>query len=293
MKPAARDTNVAAAHANAKLAARRRSPLSDRMLLFWLKKFIAFWLMPLSFCVVGIAAGLVLMRFPKRARLGRALAISGLVALLVFSNKYTAKWLLRPLETRYAPIPELAAGTPAPATLAECRFVVVLGGGHGTTPGMAAANRLSSSSLARVTEGVRILRVLPDARLIVSGPGGPNHDTHASVLRQAALSLGVAPERILMIDQAHDTEDESRHTQRLAQGQRVALVTSAWHMPRSMALFRSAGLEAVACPTDFQTHAHDVFYFDNLLWTTAALDRSSLAFRERIGYLWIWLRGKA
>ncbi len=262
-------------------------------MLFALKKFVSFWLMPMSFSVVAMAVGLVLMRSAKRARLGRALAISGLLTLVVLSNKYVSKWLLRPLETRYAPIPELVAGTPLPPALAGCRFVVVLGGGHGTTPDMASTNRLSSSALARVAEGVRILRMLPEAKLIVSGPGVGTDDTHALVLARAAQSLGVAPERILQIDQAHDTEDESRHAQRLAQGHRVALVTSAWHMPRSMALFRSAGLEAVACPTDFKTHAYDHFYLESLFWNDDALNRSTLAFRERIGYLWIWLRGKS
>ncbi len=263
------------------------------MLLFWVKKFVAFWLMPMAFTVVAMIAGLVLLRSPKRARLGRGLVIAGLAGLLIFSNKYTAKWLLRPLEARYAPIPEFVPGEPLPAELASCRFVVVLGGGHGNSPGMAATNRLSSAALGRVVEAVRLLRVLPEAKLIVSGPGGPNSESHAVVLGRAAQSLGLAPERILYIDQAHDTEDESRHTQRLAQGGRVALVTSAWHMPRSMALFRSAGLEPLACPADFLTHAEDAFYFDNVLWTPDALGRSSLAFRERIGYLWIWLRGKA
>ncbi len=262
-------------------------------MLFWLKKFISFWLMPLSFSIVAMGVGLLLLRVGKRARLGRALLLGGFFMLILFSNKYVSKWLLRPLEARHTPIPEFVVGQPLPPELATCRFVVVLGAGHGTSPGMASTNRLSSSALARVTEAVRILRVLPDAKMIVSGPAATNRDSHAEVLARAAHSLGIPRERILLIDQAHDTEDESRHTQRIAQGGRVALVTSAWHMPRSMALFRSAGMTPLPCPTDFQTHSDDVFYFDDLLWGPEAMTRSSLAFRERIGFLWIWLRGKA
>jgi len=262
-------------------------------MLFWLKKFVAFWLMPLSVTIVAMAVGYWMMRSAKRARFGRALLLTGLILLVVLSNKYVSRWLLRPLETRYAPIPEFVVGAPVPAVLANVRFVVVLGGGHGDTPGMAATNRLSSSSLGRVTEGVRILRLLPEAKLIVSGPSDGKRESHAAVLGRAAQSLGVALERVVYIDQAHDTEDESRHTQRLTQGARVAVVTSAWHMPRSMALMRSAGVDAVACPADFQTHAEDSFYFDSFLWNPGWLEDSSLAVRERIGFLWIWLRGKA
>lgn len=279
-------------HASIRLARSRERAFVDRM-LFWLKKFVAFWLMPLSFCVTAIAVGLWLMRYPHRARLGRALAITGLLLLMLFSNKFVSKWLIRPLETRYPAVPELTSGQPAPPELAACRYVVVLGGGHGHSPGTPATSLLSTSALGRVIEAVRLLRILPEAKLIVSGPGsGGKRETHAAVLGRAAQSLGVAADRILYIDQARDTEDESHAVQRIAGGARVALVTSAWHMPRSMALFRSAGLSPLPCPADFQTHSHDPFYFDDILWESGALQRSTLAVRERIGYLWIWLRGR-
>ncbi|MDO8541823.1 MAG: ElyC/SanA/YdcF family protein [Opitutaceae bacterium] len=262
-------------------------------MLFWAKKFIAYWMLPLSFCVTAIFAGWWLVRTPKRARLGRALILSGVIGLLLFGNSYVSKWLIRPLEYRYPTLPEFTAGTALPPGLAECRHVVVLGGGNGFSPGMAATNLLSTSALARVIEAVRILRVLPDAKLIVSGPRSGNRDSHATVLGRAAQSLGIAPERIVHIDHARDTEDESRAVRALTGTGRVALVTSAWHMPRSMALFRSAGVSALACPADYQTHLDNPFYFDDVLWEVGALQRSTLAVRERIGYLWIWLRGKS
>lgn len=263
-------------------------------MLFWLKKFVSFWLMPLPFCFTAMIAGLVLMRWPKRVRLGRALLLAGLVLLMLFSNKLVSKWLIRPLETRYPALPEFIAGTPAPGPLAACRFVVVLGGGNGNSPGMSANNLLSASALGRIMEGVRILRAVPEAKLIVSGPRSPSAQaSHATVLARTAQAYGIAADRIIYIDQARDTEDESRAVQQIAKGGKVALVTSAWHMPRSMALFRSAGLDPLPCPADFKSHEHDEVSFDDLLWDVDALGRSTLAVRERIGYLWIWLRGKA
>lgn len=261
-------------------------------MLFWLKKFVSFWLMPLSFCVTAMLAGLWLLRNPKRARLGRALIATAVIMLMVFSNKFVSKWLIRPLEARYPAIPEFTAGS-VPPDLAACQYVVVLGGGNGHSPNTPATSLLSTSALGRVTEAVRILRVLPEARMIVSGPGsGGNRATHATVLARAAISLGVAPDRIQYIDQAHDTEDEAHSVRRLVGDKRVALVTSAWHMPRSMALFRHAGVAALPCPADYETHTNDPLWFDDFLWESSALNRSTLAMRERIGYLWIWLRGK-
>ena len=261
-------------------------------MLFGLKKFISFWLMPLPFCLTAMLIGLTLMRSPRRRRLGRALLLSGLVLLMLLSNKFVSKWLIDPLQQRYPAIPEITAQTPIPAELAACRYVVVLGAGNGYAPGVSASNLLSSSGLARITEAVRLLRVLPDAKLLVSGPGPKSRATHAVVLARAAAGLGIPLNRVEYIDQARDTEEESRAVQRIVQGAPVALVTSAWHMPRSMALFRSTGLNPVPCPCDYRSHVDDEFMFDDLLWDIDSLGRSSLAVRERIGYLWIWLRGK-
>ncbi|MES2696576.1 MAG: ElyC/SanA/YdcF family protein [Verrucomicrobiota bacterium] len=261
-------------------------------MLFWLKKFVSFWIMPLPFCVLAMLIGLVLLRWSRRPRLGRTLFVTGFVLLLLFSNDIVSRWLIRPLETRYPAFPEFVPGQPPPAQLAGCTYVVVLGGGNGFTPNVASTTLLSSSSLSRIVEGVRILKVLPGAKLIVSGPKSGDFPSHATALARSAESLGIAPDRIVYIETARDTEDEAHAVRKLAGDDPVALVTSSWHMPRAMALVKSTGLNAVACPTDFQTHAMDTFYFGDLFWDGAALQRSTAAIRERIGYLWIWLRGK-
>jgi uncharacterized SAM-binding protein YcdF (DUF218 family) len=263
-------------------------------MFFWLKKLIGFWLMPLPFCLTLLVVGLGFACLSaKRARLGRRLALAGLGLLLLFSNKYVSIWLVHPLEARHAAIPELTAGQPLPPQLAACRYVVVLGGGNGNSHGLSATSQLSSSALARVTEAVRLLRVLPDASLIVSGPGdGGDHPTHATMLTRAAVSLGVEPSRIAFIDQARDTEDESLATARIVGTAPFALVTSAWHMPRAVALFRHAGLSPLPCPADFSAHTDDDFSWTDLFPEEPSLERSTWAVRERLGYLWIWLRGK-
>lgn len=263
-------------------------------MLFWLKKFVSYWLMPLPACVTAMIVGLVLLSRPTTARLGRALLLGGLVLLILFSNKFVSRALLRPLETQYPAQPEFSANQPVSPALARCGYVYVLGGGNGHSPGVAATGLLSTSALSRVVEAVRILRVLPEARLLVSGPKDDDgKSSHAVVLARAAQSLGIAPERIVLIDHARDTEDESRAARRIVGDAPVALVTSAWHMPRAMALCRSAGLDVLACPADFRTHADESFYFDDLLWESESLGKSTWAVRERLGYLWIWLRGKS
>lgn len=273
-----------------KLALREAHRFSAGM-FFWLKKLLGYWLMPLPVCLVVLVVGVLLMtRSKTRARLGRSLVITGLVALLLFTNKFVSVMLLHPLEARYAAIPELKAESVPPA-LAACRFVVVLGSGNGNTPGLSATNELSTSALARITEAVRLLRVLPQARLVVSGPAEKDYPAHAVVLARAAESLGIDLARVTYIVQVRDTEDESLAVKKIVGDAPFALVTSAFHMPRTMALFRHVGLSPLPCPTDYYARVGD-WHWTDALWDVDSLSRSTWAARERIGYLWIWLRGR-
>ena len=261
-------------------------------MFFWLKKSVSFWLMPLPFCLTLLVMGLVLL-WTRRARLGRGLLVTATLLLLAISNKYVSNLLVQPLETRYATIPELKADAPLPPALAACRFVVVLGSGHGNTEGLSATSKLSVSGLARITEGVRLLRRLPNAQLIASGGTEDARDpTHASILVQAAASLGIDPHRALVIEDARDTEEESLAVKRLVGRESFALVTSAAHMPRTLALFHHAGLYPVPCPTDFSSRPNAHPNLSDYSWDVESVVRTTWAVRERIGYLWIWLRGR-
>jgi uncharacterized SAM-binding protein YcdF (DUF218 family) len=217
---------------------------------------------------------------------------AGTVLLGLFSNKVVSTWLVQPIELTFAPIPELKANAPLPAKLARCRFVVVLGSGHSDSPGFSANNQLSSAALARITEGVRLLRLLPGAKLVVNGGGRPGYPTHAAVLGRVAVELGIDPGRIVNAEAGRDTEDEAREVAALVGQAPVALVTTAWHLPRAAALFRRAGVDVLLCPTDYTARPSPEFYWSDVDWDVASLERSTAAVRERIGYLWVWLRGK-
>ena len=263
-------------------------------MLFWLKKVVGFWLMPLPLSLVLIVAGACLLGFTRRQKTGRALALAGLAWLIVCSNAGVGTWLVRGLESRYPAQPVFSATTPPPAPLARCAYVAVLGGGHSLTAGWPANQQLSDSALARIVEGVRIARQLPGARLIVSGPpdspdGGRSH---ASLLSEVAVSLGVPAERIIEIDTARDTEAEAAAIASITHGTPVALVSSAWHMPRALALCQRQGIDVLACPADYEGRPPELRWSDFAAWNIGGLERSTKAIYERIGATWSHLRGK-
>jgi uncharacterized SAM-binding protein YcdF (DUF218 family) len=258
--------------------------------VFWLKKLVSPFLMPLPLCLALLALGCLLARSSRGARAGRRLILAAVFLLFLFSNRFVSTQLLRPLEGRYPAVPEIASGAAAPDSIKACKFVVVLGSGHSDMPGISATGELSTAGLARIVEAVRILRAVPDARLIVSGPGEPGRPSHAAVLAAAAGSLGIDPARITLIEEARDTEDESFAVARLVGGARIALVTSAWHMPRAAHLFRKAGVDFVPCPGDFVSRRDINLGWNDFCWDSSSIERSTLAVHEWIGLFWLWLR---
>jgi uncharacterized SAM-binding protein YcdF (DUF218 family) len=260
--------------------------------MFWLKKAISFCLMPFPASLGLMMAGLWLSRRQGSATLGKVMMLGGLLLLVVMSNRQVGLALLRPLEQRYPAIPEIIVGEPVPANLAACRYIVVLGGGHADAAALPATSRLSVYALGRITEAVRLARLLPRAQIITTGPGHDGLPTHAETLAAAAISLGVAPDRFITLDSGRDTEGEAAAVRTEIGDAPFALVTSAWHMPRAMALMQHAGLNPLACPADFHASTHDRFTWTDYLCGLDGLENSTWAVYERLGYAWARWRGK-
>jgi len=221
--------------------------------MFALKKLLSAALLPSSVLLALMALGLILLLFTKRQRLAKSLLTAGLALLALFSTGPAARTLVRPLETIYPPL--LAEATQASATLPDGspapRWVVVMGGGKNDSLSRAPSQQLSEPSLVRLAEGIRLQRLLPESNLVLSGGGDEAEPPEAEVMAAAAASLGVRKDRIALESQSLDTIDEVRALRALVGQDRFALVTSATHLPRSVAMFKLAGMNPIPAPTDY------------------------------------------
>ena len=261
--------------------------------MFWLKKFFSPFLLPLPSVLVCGVIGAALLGSRRWRRTGRALLTLAVLVLLAASNKWVSGRLIAPLESRYPAVADFQPGELLPAPLGACQYVVVLGGGNDDSDDRPALSRLNPSARARLSEGLRLLRLLPKARLVVSGPSENGGPTHAQILADSAVSLGVERARILMIDDARDTEAEAERLRRLAGDAPVAVVTSAWHLPRAMALCAAQGLHALPCPTDYLYCTPLRWQLSDFTWDVPSLERSTAAVHERLGLWWARLRRRA
>ncbi len=211
---------------------------------FILKKLISMWLMPLPFCCLVILFGLTLSFW--KVAMGRIIAFSGVLLLMLFSWQPFATSVLYPLEHEY---PSFDIAQPVDA-------IVVLGNCHSVSDAIPPMAQLCGTGLYRLMEGYRIWQANPGAELLLSGYAGGQSRPYAEVAGEIALNLGIPENKIRLFPTAQDTQEEAELTAPFLQGKHFALVTSASHMQRSMNWFQQQSIEGhalapIAAPAHF------------------------------------------
>ena len=251
-------------------------------MIYFATKLLLAALLPSALLVECAAAGLLLHR-TRPGRLLLAIGVGGLFLCLVLPVE---SWALRPLEARFPPV------TPYPSHLDG---VIVLGGAideltsrdHDTPVLNEAANRITTFAI--------LARRYPTARLVFTGGSGAfvqGVTTEAQYARTLLAELGVPPERVLFEDKSLTTHENATFTRDLVNpqpGEVWALVTSASHMPRSVAVFRQAGWHVLAWPTGPRGRAGLFPISRSLGAKLSALDAAAHEWAGLFGY---WLTGK-
>lgn len=247
---------------------------------FFLKKVISELLMPLPGCLLLGVAGWIVWRRGRRPRLGQGLVAASLLLLYALSFAPLSDVVVRRLESRTQAFPGDSVD-----------FVVVLAGGHLSDPGLPRSSWLSGSSLYRLTEGVAIATAQPWSRLVLSGYGGADPMPNAEAYREVASAMGFPDGRMVLEPRPRDTPDEAELLTPLLRGHRFALVTSATHMPRALALFRARGLQPIPAPTDYLAKEHRAFDLFFLFPHEVSLVRARLVWHEILGSIWARMWG--
>lgn len=241
-------------------------------MVFWLKKLVSQFLMPVPLTIILLIVALFVWR-----KWGRWLVIAALSIISLCSNSVISHWLVAPLENNY-----LVNNTPI---IGPC-IVMILGNGHDDHLLASPAQQLSDPALKRLLEGVRQLSLGIDCKLVTSGWSG-THNEHAQaiIMAQAAESLGIDKTKITVLPDARDTIEEAQYFKLKFGDAPFRLVTSASHMTRAMQTFEKLGLAPQAAPADFRDRkaAWWLFSGQNLLTSQRAL-------HEYYGRLWFSIK---
>jgi uncharacterized SAM-binding protein YcdF (DUF218 family) len=199
------------------------------MPLFLLKKIVGLLFMPLSIILILFFAGMILLWFTHRQIMGKIILTITFLLFVLFGYGFLSYVPLEKLERFYPTLDINAAG------IKSIRWVVVLAGDENET-------------VIRLAEGIRIQRDIPGARLVVSGGRIFGPESSAERMAGMAADLGVNLSDIVLEDSSKDTKDEARFIRPIVNDDRFILVTSAYHMPRAMGLFRAQGMQPVPAP---------------------------------------------
>jgi uncharacterized SAM-binding protein YcdF (DUF218 family) len=217
-------------------------------LFFAISKTVGYLLMPSSFLIgLGLLGAILLLT--RFARAGRRLMVTALILLAICAFSPLANFLLYPLEQRF-PKWDSSRGEPD--------GIIVLGGPLDADLSAAHGVPVIAGAADRIIGAVTLAHRYPKARLVYTG-GSPNllHNDAKEADYATALfqGLGIPKSRLTMERQSRNTRENAEFSKQIVMpkpGERWILVTSAYHMPRSMGLFRKAGFPVEAYPVDFR-----------------------------------------
>ncbi|AFZ25286.1 hypothetical protein Cylst_3119 [Cylindrospermum stagnale PCC 7417] len=261
-------------------------------MFLYLSKLLPLFFYPLGLASISLLVALVtLWKRPRTAAI--AIAFS-LTLLLVCSNAWVAKSLVRSLEWQNLP--------PVPMPNAEA--IVVLGGATKSAFPPRPTVDLSEQG-DRVIYAAQLYRqkkapiiILSGGRIDWRGSGSPESADMANVL----TSLGIPSEAIVQEPNSFNTYENAENVRQILESRgirRVLLVTSAMHMPRSLKIFQRQGVDVIAAPTDFLVSLGEMQEIGstpkaailNLLPDTENLDQFTRALKEYVGSFVYRLRG--
>lgn len=253
----------------------------------FLSKFLPLFVYPL-----GLAALLLLISllFWKKRKFAVWCVLIAFLAIFLGGNKYVAFSLARTLEWRYLPT----------QTLPKADAIVVLGGA--TEPALAPRPEVELNAAAdRLFHGAALYKEGYAPSVLLSG-GDIDFLTLSDTSPAADMAsvmdmLGVPADALWLQGKSQNTYEDALYSCQMLKdkgAKTVILVTSATHMPRSVALFEKQGCPVIASPADFTvTEAawNNLWHSDaeemaiNLIPSYSNLSLTTKSLKEYIGWL--------
>ncbi len=259
--------------------------------MFLFKKIISPFFLPIPLCLTISLVGLFLILFTKRQKAGKVLISVGLCTLAILSYSPIPNYFIARLEHKHHPY---TSGIHVETAVPEhhpVEYVVVLAGGIGYDSKIPITSLLSDFTLIRVIEGVLIYRENPGNKLVLSGGGGSELYPEAAGMADLAKAIGVDEDDIVIESDSRDTKDQARLIKTIVGDKKFILVTSAYHMPRSMALFKKLGMDPIPAPADYLVTKRKIG-INSFFPGSSALRKSEIAIHEYLGMVWAKLRGQ-
>ena len=247
-------------------------------MFFHLSKIIGALITPTNFLALVILFATVLC-WTRWLNFGRSLLIISGFSLAAFTVLGVGQTLVAPLENRF----------PAKPVLARAPDGIILLGGPIDGPLTESRDQVATfQSAERYFEFIRLMQRYPQARGIVSGGlGAISQQSRGEAYHAKRLlnELGFDTSRVMFELDSRNTEENILYSKRMADpkpGDLWLVVTSAYHMPRAVGIFRKQSWPVVPWPVDYRSHGPKG-HRQWMLFGGEALDLVDTAVKEWIG----------
>jgi uncharacterized SAM-binding protein YcdF (DUF218 family) len=260
--------------------------LKERVIkmLFILKKWIGALLMPLPLVLMLFLCALILLFFTQKQKLAKFNLVLSFILLFLFSFMPVSEQLTQSLERQHPPIMQPAQ---------NFQYILLLGSGGIADPSLPVTGQLSAVALSRFAEALRLYHANPNATLVVSGGSFGDIKSHALLMQELAISMNIAKDKIIRLDNTLDTDDEAKQMSKIIRGKSAALVTSATHMTRSLALFHQYNSSPTPAPANYLAPTRlgetPSYYY---IPSSYNLDKTKVSWHEYIGKLQNFLKAQ-
>lgn len=261
-------------------------------MFLYLSKLLPLFFYPLGLACVLMVVTLVVMW--KRPRWAAAAIAGALIVLLIGSNGWVSRSLVRSLEGQNIP----------PGELPNAEAIIVLGGATKSAIPPRPSVDLSEEG-DRILYAAQLYKRSLAPLVIVSGGRiywrgrGPSESADMAAIM---MQMGVPASAILQEPDSLNTYENALNVKKILDSRgihRVLLVTSAIHMPRSLLIFQRQGIAAIPAPTDFLVTNNDLPQLQSspqatlldVLPDADRLQQFTRALKEYVGLVVYRLRG--
>lgn len=242
---------------------------------FILKKLLTPFIVPPGiFVLLLILSGFVFWRRKKR----RAARLHLMLGILLWALTIApvSDFMIRGLESDFK-IPENPRGD----------VIILLGGGvYEGAEDLTGTGVPSETMLARVITAVRLQKMLNIPVIVSGGSVFEDRKPEAPIVKRFLTDLGVRDNMVIMEGKSRDTIENARYSLEIctkAGYKEPILVTSAFHMKRSLMSFDKVGLKVIPFPAGFKTWAGKRYIWEDYL--PHGLENIAIALKEYWGIL--------
>ena len=246
---------------------------------------------PLGILSLLMIGGILLIFSRRFRRTGRFLLFCGALLFAIFLFSPLSKYLILGLERPYPPLL-------VPPESPKIERIAILAGYAEDNPGIPITSNVSEQTACRLSEGLRLYRLLPGSKLIVSGGVLREGDRPVAALMAEYLQeMGVPAEDLIVEGNSQNTYENLWEVREIVGHDPFILVAPGCDMRRVIAVAQKLQMNPIpapACIWTLQNYTANMkasewiadFFSSFAYPSTENLVRLQWAYHEYAGYIW-------